>query len=210
MDRSKTIALLFVCYGLVAFFRLMAPSDIDVRDQAKQGLYVLDVVQKGSFFLPTERGSKPATKPPLYNWAAAAVSLAWGKVTDLTIKLPAVLSGLGVVLVTFLVSEMLFSKEVGLFAGLVLILNYHFTNLSCTARTDMMLCLFISLSLYLFLLAYRERGEKSTYNTLIFVFMGLGSITKGPVAFLIPVFVILVFLFFMKLWICCRNALPIL
>ena len=198
MDRSKTIALLFVCYGLVAFFRLMAPSDIDVRDQAKQGLYVLDVVQKGSFFLPTERGSKPATKPPLYNWVAAVVSLAWGKVTDLTIKLPAVLSGLGVVLVTFLVSEMLFSKEVGLFAGLVLILNYHFTNLSCTARTDMMLCLFISLSLYLFLLAYRKHGEKSIYTTLIFVSMGLGSITKGPVAFLVPIIVILGFLFFMK------------
>jgi 4-amino-4-deoxy-L-arabinose transferase-like glycosyltransferase len=142
MDRRKTIALLFVCYGLVALFRLMAPSGIDSRDQAKQGLYILDVVQKGSFFLPIERGSKPATKPPLFNWAAAAVSLAWGKVTDLTIKLPAVLSGLGVVLVTFLVSETLFSKEAGLFAGLVLILNYHFTNLSCTARTDMMLCFF--------------------------------------------------------------------
>lgn len=198
MDRKKIIALLFICYALGAVLRLTAPSDIDSRDQGKQALYILDVVQKGSFFLTTERGGRPATKPPLYNWVGAVVSLAWGKVTDLTIKLPAVLSGLGVVLVTFLVSEMLFSKEVGLFAGLVLILNYHFLNVSCTARTDMMLCLFISLSLYLFLLAYREHGEKSIYTPLIFASMGLGSITKGPVAFLIPVLVILIFLFLMK------------
>lgn len=198
MDRRKIIALLFVCYGLVAVLRLTAPSDIDNRDQAKQGLYVLDIVQKGSFFLPTERGSRLATKPPLYNWAGAVMSLAWGKVSDLTIKLPAVLSGLGVVLITFLVTEILFSKEVGLFASLVLILNFHFTNLSCTARTDMMFSFFISLSLYFFLVAYRERSEKSIYNTLIFVSMGLGSITKGPVALLLPVLVILVFLFFMR------------
>lgn len=198
MDRRKIIALLFVCYGLVAGLRLTAPADIDIRDQAKQGLYVLDIVQKGSFFLPTERGSRPATKPPLYNWAGAVVSAALGTVSELAIKLPAVLSGLGVVIITFLVTEILFSKEVGLFASLVLILNFHFTNLSCTARTDMMFSFFVSLSLYFFLVAYRERSEKSIYNTLMFVSMGLGSITKGPVAFLLPVLVILVFLFFMR------------
>jgi hypothetical protein len=177
---------------------LTAPYDLDAHDQAKQGLYVLDVVQGGSFFLPTERGVIPATKPPLYNWAAAAVSLIWGDVTDVTIKVPAILCGFGVVIVTFLVGEMLFSREVGLFAGLVLIMNYHFTDLSCTARTDMMLCLFICLALYFFLLAYRKGGERSGYNALIFVAIGLGSITKGPVAFLIPFLIIVVFLFFKK------------
>ena len=198
MDRKRIIALLFLCYVLVVALRLAAPFDLDDHDQAKQGLYILDVVQKGSFFLPTERGTLPATKPPFYNWIAAGISLIWGSVTDLTIRLPAVLSGFGVVLLTFFVAEMLFSKEVGLFAGLVLILNYHFAKLSCTARTDMMLCFFISLSLYFFLIAYRQRSERSIYNALMFVSIGLGSITKGPVAFFLPGLVVLAFLLFMK------------
>jgi 4-amino-4-deoxy-L-arabinose transferase-like glycosyltransferase len=88
--------------------------------------------------------------------------------------------------------------EVGLFAGLILILNYHFADLSFTARTDMMQCFFISLSLYLFLLSYRHRKEKSIYNLMMFVAMGLGSITKSPVAFLLPSFIILIFLFLMR------------
>jgi len=198
MDRKRIIALLLLCYALLAVLRLTAPYDIDDRDQAKQGLYVLDVVQGVSFFLPTEHGAKPATKPSLYTWAAAGVSLMRGDVTDFTIKLPAVLCGFAVVIVTFLLGETLFSKEVGLFAGLVLILNYHFTNLSCTARTDMMLTLFISLALYFFLVAYRQGGQKSVYNILVFVAMGLGSITKGPVAFLVPVLAILTFLAFKR------------
>lgn len=197
MARKKIIILLILCYMFVALVQLVAPFDIDNRDQAMQGLYVLDVVQKGSFFLPTQCG-QPTTKPPFYTWVAAAVSLALGKVTDFTIKLPAVFSGLGVVFITFLIAEMLFSKEVGLFAGLVLTLNVHFAYLSGIARTDMMLCLFISFSLYSFLLAYRQRNEKSIYNILLFVAMGLGSITKGPVAFLLPLLVILIFLFFMR------------
>jgi 4-amino-4-deoxy-L-arabinose transferase-like glycosyltransferase len=194
MNRRKTIFLLFLCYGFIAVVRLTAPFDIDDRDQAQQGLYVLDVVQRGAFILPFERGN-PSTKPPFYNWVAAVLSIVLGGVTDFTIKLPAVLSGLGVVFVTYLLAEILFSMEVGLFAGLILILSYHFADLSFIARTDMMQCFFISLSLYLFLLSYRQRKEKSIYNLMMFVGMGLGSITKSPVAFLFPGLIILIFLF---------------
>jgi len=197
MARRNIIILLILCYVAVAFVQLVTPFDIDNRDQAMQGLYVLDVVQKGSFFLPTQCG-QPTTKPPFYTWVAAVASLALGKVTDFTIKLPAIFSGLGVVLITFLIAEMLFSREVSLFAGLVLILNVHFAHLIAIARTDMMLCFFILFSLYSFLLAYRQRNGKSIYNILLFVAMGLGSITKGPVAFLLPLLVILIFLFFMR------------
>ncbi len=197
MGRRQSLLLLLVLYGILVTLRLSAPYDIDTSDQAKQGLYVVDVVQKNSFFLPTCRGDL-ATKPPLYNWVAACFSFMFGGVTDISIKLPAVLCGFGVVVVTFLLGGMLFTRKVGLFAGLVLILNVHFIKLACTARTDMMLCLFVSLALYFFLLAYYGNGKASVYNILAFVAMGLGSITKGPIGLLIPALVILVFLFSKK------------
>ncbi len=198
MTRTRYIAALLVCYGLLAAMRLTTPYDIDERDQAKQGLYVLDVVQRGSFFLPMERGVKPATKPPLYNWIAAAFSAGSGEVTDFTIRLPAVLSGAGVVVVTFLAGELLFSGPVGLCAGMILLTNSHFLNLSCTARTDMMLCFFVSLALYFFLRAHRRNGKVTVFGILACAAMGLGSITKGPVAFLVPALTVLAFLFIRK------------
>jgi hypothetical protein len=197
MTRRRILFLLLLCYGFVAVVRLTAPFDIDNRDQAKQSLYVLDIVQGGSLILPLERGN-PSRKPPLYNWVGAGISVVLGGVTDFTIRLPAALSGLGVVIVTYLIAELLFSVEVGLFAGFVLILSYHFADLSFLARTDMMQCFFISLSIYFFLLSYRQRKEKSSYNLLMFLAMGFGSITKSPVAFLLPGLIILTFLFFMK------------
>ena len=197
MTRRKIIFLLFLCYGLVALVRLTAPFDIDNRDQAKQSLYVLDIVQGGSLILPFERGN-PSRKPPLYSWVGAGLSVLLGGITDFTIKLPAALSGLGVVIVTYLIAELLFSTEVGLFAGVILILSYHFADLSFLARTDMIQCFFISLSIYFFLLSYRQKKEKSLYNLLMFLAMGFGSITKSPVAFLLPSLIILTFLFWMK------------
>jgi len=198
MDSRKALILLLVVYVLFTTLRLTAPYDIDSHDQAKQGLYVLDVVQNGHLVLPMEHGDKPATKPPLYNWAAAGISLVRGDVTDITIRLPSVVCGFGVVVVTFLLGEMLFTGTVGLFAGLILILNYHFIKVSCLARTDMMLCFFIIITLYFFLLAYRRRRKRSIYNVLAFATMGLGSITKGPIGLIVPMLVILVYLLFKK------------
>ena len=205
MNRPHIFVVLLLCYALIALLRLTAPSDIDNRDQAKQGLYILDVVQGKSFFLPTQRGTEPATKPPLYNWVAAGISVLWGKVDDLTIRLPSVLCGLGVVFITFLVGELLFSAKVGLLAGLILILNYHFANLCCIARTDMMLCFFISLAFLFFLLAYKQPERRSTYSIIMFVCIGLGSLTKGPVALALVVLTILAFLFFKKDLKCLRS-----
>ncbi len=187
-----------MCYALVVAVRLCAPSDIDNRDQAKQGLYVIDVVHNGKIFLPTMHGVEPATKPPLYNWIAAGVSLVWGDVTVTTIRLPAVLCGLVVVLMTFLIGEMLLSRLVGLFAGLALVCNYHFVTLACTARTDMMLCMFITVALLFFLRAYHEQEERNQHVLLAFVCLGFGTITKGPVAPALVATVVVVFLLFRK------------
>ena len=80
MTRTKAILLVVACYVVVAAVRLTAPANINTRDQARQGMYVLDILERGTFFLPYDHSDgKPATKPPLYNWAAAAVSLAGGQ-----------------------------------------------------------------------------------------------------------------------------------
>ena len=194
MNRKATLTLLCVCYALAVAVRLCAPSDIDNRDQAKQGLYVIDVVHNGKIFLPTMHGVEPATKPPLYNWIAAGVSLVWGDITVTTIRIPAVLCGLAVVLMTFLIGETLLSGRVGLFAGLALICNYHFITLACTARTDMMLCMFITAALLFFLGAYSEPEERERYVLLAFICLGFGTITKGPVAPALVATVVVAFL----------------
>ncbi len=200
LSAKKAILLLSVCYVCMTAMRLSAPYDLDAHAQDKQGLYILDVVQNGSVFLPMERGEEPATKPPLYNWIGAGFSLLWGDVTDFTVKLPAIISGLGVVVLTFLLGERCFSRTVGLFSGLILMLNFHFVRLSCTARTDMMQCFFITLALYLFLRSFQDKG-KDRGIILAFAAMGLGSITKSPVALLLPLLVVVVYLGLKKeLW----------
>jgi 4-amino-4-deoxy-L-arabinose transferase-like glycosyltransferase len=100
------------------------------------------------------------------------------------------------------------ARQVGLFSGLVLISNYHFVNLACTARSDMMLCLFVSLSLLFFLYAYREPVEsaKNLHVLFAFVCLGFGTITKGPVAPSLVFLIVCVFLLLKKDLKWCASA----
>jgi hypothetical protein len=200
LSRRNALLLLVAWYVAAVAVRLGAPSDLDNRDQAKQGLYVIDVVYNGNYILPTVNDIEPATKPPLYNWVAAGISLVYGDVTELTIRLPSVLCGFAVVLLTFLIGEMLISGRVGLFGGFVLVSNHHFVTLACTARTDMMLCLLISLALLFFLYAYHEPAGKGRnfYVLMAFLCLGFGTLTKGPVAPALVAAVVVIFLLFKK------------
>ncbi|MBL7223291.1 MAG: hypothetical protein ISS72_05540 [Candidatus Brocadiae bacterium] len=65
MQRRSALALLTAAYAVLSIARLTAPLDLDNRDQARQGLYIIDIMQRGAWFHPYERGmTRPATKPP--------------------------------------------------------------------------------------------------------------------------------------------------
>ncbi|MBL7223290.1 MAG: glycosyltransferase family 39 protein, partial [Candidatus Brocadiae bacterium] len=78
-------------------------------------------------------------------------------------------------------------------SGLILLCSSQFVHLTALARTDMMLCLFITLAIYFFLLAHQDEGRKARYPFLMWSALGLGTLTKGPVA-LLGLLVVLAFL----------------
>ena len=59
MNRRALLMLALVFYGAVVGIKLAAPGALLDRDQARQGLYVLDITQGGSPFLPYQPVEKP-------------------------------------------------------------------------------------------------------------------------------------------------------
>ena len=123
-------------------------------------------------------------KPPLYFWLAALASVPAGEVTEWTARLPSALAGLAAVALTFAVGRRLFDVRVGAFAAALLATVFDFAFLARRARLDVMLTLFTLLALAACwqILVAGDRRRRSV--VLLHLAMALGTLTKGPVAFL--------------------------
>src|SRR5690348_15142872 len=84
-----------VLVGSLFFMRLAAPSNLLDQDQENPAIYVLDVVKNGSWVCQRDLGGGITSKPPLYTWCAAVVSLALGRVNLLSLYMPGALALLG-------------------------------------------------------------------------------------------------------------------
>lgn len=121
-------------------------------------------------------------KPPLYMWATAFFYNVFG-VNEFSARLFSALSGIALVFVAYLFGAKLFSRRVGLISGVMLLGTYHFIWFSRMAFLDVTFTLFFTLSIYFFLLA----ENKNRYVLYSFICFSLAFLTKGIVAFLIPI-----------------------
>lgn len=107
--RISSIFLPLFCLASIAIVFVariaVGPADLYEKDQPKTLAYTTDILLHGRFALPRDVIYQPATKPPLYNWIAAAVMKVTGSWCELAMKSPSVLGAVGVAAVLALVSR---------------------------------------------------------------------------------------------------------
>ncbi len=144
--------------------------------------------------LPHLNGAPYTAKPPLYFWAAAASGFLGGNVTEAMARLPSALSGIGCVALVLLCGARLLGVRSAFLGSVILVTVYDFARVARRAQLDVMLTLFSSLALFAF---WRANGRDGNQRVNIAVFhaaMGLGVLVKGPVAIVVPVLIVFVFL----------------
>lgn len=107
-------------------------------------------------------------------------------VNDFVAKLPFALAGWGLILITFLIAQKLFSTRVGLLAASLLALNASHVWMSQTGYLESIVTFFMALSL-LFFIKGVERPKKFLLAGL---FLGLALLSKYTALLLIPVYLI--------------------
>lgn len=130
---------------------LIGPADLYRKDQCKTMAYTVDMVLNGRFSLPRDVIFQPATKPPLYNWAAAAGVALTGSYAEVMQKWPSIASALAVAVLVFVFCRRRFSGVfdpahalmLAFFAAAIWICTKATVLLVFIARPDMLqaLCL---------------------------------------------------------------------
>jgi 4-amino-4-deoxy-L-arabinose transferase-like glycosyltransferase len=102
--------------------------------------------------------------------------------------------------------KMMFTRRVGLYAALILATAFLYLGLSRIVLTDVVLTVFILLSMLSFYLGH-TKTHKTNFYILSYIFAGLAVLTKGPLGIIIPFSTIALFFIIQKEWTLGRRFL---
>ncbi len=201
-------AQIFVLLGfcLFLYFLNLGQWDLWSPDEPRYAQVAREMVNGGDWALMHFNGETYADKPPLFFWLMVLSSYLWQGFSSLSVRFPSALLGTLTVLVTFLLGKNLFSTRTGFFSGLILATSLEFAYLSTRANIDTTLTFFTTASLLCFFQWYQfHQGEMSeqrrTRDLSIYGFyigMALGTLTKGPVGFILPLLISVIYLIIQK------------
>jgi len=195
---SHNILLVALCGAL--YFPYLGSTPFFDKGEPREALAVQDIVQRGEWLFPLKRATAIPSKPPLFHWSAALTYQVTGQLNEATIRFPSALyATLGVVFVYGL-GRKLFGAEVGLLGGTILATTMIYQNQALSARVDMTLCFFVTVSLILFYALYRGFLIHPLYYFAFYTLVGLGTLAKGPLGIVLPGLVIALFLGIKKRW----------
>lgn len=174
--------LAIIC--VITLLPFVGSSDFHTKGEPREAVVAYSMIETGNWILPTNNGGDMAYKPPFFHWAIVAFSELAGKVTEGTSRLPSALALIGMVLAGFLFYAKRRGAQVALIASFITLTAFEVHRAALNCRVDMVLTAFIVMALYQ-LYRWCERGRKG-FPIIATIFMGIATLTKGPVGIVLP------------------------
>jgi 4-amino-4-deoxy-L-arabinose transferase-like glycosyltransferase len=190
---ERAAPLLLAAAALVLFTVALGRGSLWDQDEAKYTEVARAIVQRGDPITLYSNGEPWFVHPPLYMWLVAATGALFG-FTELTARVWSALFGSAGVLVTVLLGRRLYDLRTGLLAGLILTTMLEYFLLSRMAVFDVPLVVFMLLALYMVVAAEQATSgpDRRRAYRWASVWAGLGTLTKGPIALMLPAMVLVV------------------
>jgi 4-amino-4-deoxy-L-arabinose transferase-like glycosyltransferase len=188
--RAMTSPWLLIAVVWLAFFWQLGAVPLYDLDEGAFTEATREMLSSGNFITPYKDGEPRYDKPVLIYWAqAASVSLLG--FSEFALRLPsAIAASLWVLALWRFVRERL-DAATATVAGLAMALSLEIALIGKAAVADALLNLFIALA---FFDIYRHRLAPRQGTLLrVYLWLGLGFLTKGPVAVFFPLVVSLLY-----------------
>jgi 4-amino-4-deoxy-L-arabinose transferase-like glycosyltransferase len=158
-----------------------------------EGLYAQiarEMVRGGSLIIPHLNGVPYIEKPPLLYWLTAAAYVGFG-IYEFAARLPVAIAGFAVCIVTGAFVRRVNPGAAGPIGAAILASSIVFVAMSRTIIFDVLLTLWVTMAILCFFLWHRER--RRLWVRLCYLAIGLGILTKGPVAAVLVAITVLPF-----------------
>lgn len=189
MKKNNIVLLVFAVVLFISLFRLGATTLFDV-DEAVFSEATKEMVESGDWITPTYNGEVRYDKPIFFYWAMGLSYKAFG-INEFGARFPSALAGCLLSVAVFFFVKRCIDTTKALYAVLSFAVSGYFLVYSRAAVTDMVLALFISLSLFSFYISVTE-DRRYIYGT--YFFSALALLTKGLIGIVFPFGVAIVYL----------------
>lgn len=155
------------------------------------------MIETGDFISPEFNYQPRFNKPPLSYWIVALSYKLFG-VSELSARLPVAMGAIIMIITAFVLGRAVYSVEAGLYAAIALAISPRILMFSRRIIIDVYIAMFMSLALLFFLLSEKDTKRRRLYLVLMYASVGLGVLTKGPVALALPAVAFLIYLIVSK------------
>jgi 4-amino-4-deoxy-L-arabinose transferase-like glycosyltransferase len=187
--RLLSLTLLVVLPALVLYPRLDFP--LFEPDESRYAQIPREMLQRGDLVLPTLQGEPYLDKPPLFYWLVMLSYRAFG-VHDWAARLVPALAVHATILVTYMLGRRSLGERAALAGALALAVAPGFASMARLLILDGLLTLCVAVAVLAGFEAVRGDRFRWGWWLLSACATGLGVLTKGPVAvlLLVPVLVL--------------------
>jgi 4-amino-4-deoxy-L-arabinose transferase-like glycosyltransferase len=186
--------IVIILLGSLLYGYNISGWDLWNPDEPRYAQVAREMAETGNWTLPHLNGDVYHEKPPLVFWLTGLSFKLFGSCNEFTARFPTVILSVLILVATYFFCRMMFDPVTGFLSSLVLATNIEYFWLSRRLCLDIPITLFILLSLFSFYRAYRGEKGKRLYYALFFISMGLATLAKGPVGFIIPLLTVIIYL----------------
>ncbi len=186
--RSLRLLLLFTM--VVSFYFNIHAIPLFDLDEGAFSEATREMLISGDYISTTLDGEPRYDKPILIYWLQALSVTLFG-VNEFAFRLPSALAASVWTLAVYLFLRRVQDEPTGLAGAIITASAFEVSVMASAATADALLNLFITGSMLSIFLYWRERAQR--WLLLSFALIGLGFLTKGPVAVLIPLVVSFLF-----------------
>jgi len=179
---------------LLSFYWMLGSVPLYDLDEGAFTEATREMLASGNYITPHKDGEPRYDKPALIYWLQAASVNLLG-LSELALRLPSALAATGWLLAIWLFTRERLDVQTASVSGLVMALTLAVSIIGKAATADAVLNLFLASSFFEIFRWYLEPEKRRTLLRVYF-WMGLGFLSKGPVAVVFPL--VASFLFFVS------------
>jgi 4-amino-4-deoxy-L-arabinose transferase-like glycosyltransferase len=184
--------LLVVAVAGILFFAGLGRLPLLEPDEGRNAEVAREMLTSGDLITPHFNTLAYLDKPAVYFWLVAGSFRVWG-VTEWAARFPSALMALATLLLTWFLARRMFGGAAGVRAAVVLATTPLVLAYSRLVIFDMTLTFLLTVAMASFWLAAESNFRRPWLDVILFAAMGLATITKGPVGFLLPLLSILAY-----------------
>ena len=193
LTRTQWVLIVALTLAAAPYFVRLGASSLWDSNEAFYAETPREMIESSDYINPTFNYRARLNKPPLSYWIVAPFYKLLG-VSEAAQRLPIVLGAMILIATAYGLGRAVFSVDAGLLAAIGLAAAPRFLMFSRRIMIDVYLAVFMGLALLMFVLAERKPERRRLHLILMYAALGLGVITKGPVAAALAAVALVVYL----------------